>query len=365
LADALDRLAAEAEPGIRAALIRIIEATRESLSLDAILTALLEGAAGQLADDAVDALGRRLAVLVDRLTEIYENAGTAMAAALAAGYTGSPIEVRLDTRNPRVASWARDYGADLVAGATEQQRDALRAIMGRGLDEGRHPTRPSAERPVTMAREIRDVIGLNAQQANALRNFRRGLEQRELGRALGRDLGSTLTAQVRAALRQPELIDTGRIDELVESYRQRLLRHRAEMIARTESIRALSEGQQETMRQAVEAGALNGNTLRRYWLLARDEKTCPICSGIPASNPDGVGLDEPFRSSKGPVMNPPEPHPACRCSVFYRAGAGGLLGELNPAPRLVRDRALGWRRYETLAEAYRRKPGPLRRRARR
>lgn len=355
LADALDRLAAESEPAIRAVILRAIERTREDFTLANIVSALEGGLAGQLADEVAAALGRRFSALVERLTGIYTSAGIAMAEALAAGYTGSAIEVRFDTKNPRVAAWARDYGAALVDGAMEQQTEALRTIMGRGLDAGRHPSE--------IAPEIRDAIGLNAQQASAMANFRRGLEQRELSRALGRDLGSKLSAQVRAAIKQPELIDSGRIDALVEGYRERLVAHRADMIARTESIRALSEGQQEVMEQAVQDGHLNGNTLRRYWLVARDEKTCPVCNGIPRANPKGVGLQEPFRSSKGPIMNPPS-HPNCRCSTFFRTGAAGLLGELNPAPRLVTDRATGAKRYETLGESYRRKPGPLKRRKR-
>ncbi|MBI5265709.1 MAG: hypothetical protein HY851_00605, partial [candidate division Zixibacteria bacterium] len=79
--------------------------------------------------------------------------------------------------------------------------------------------------------------------------------------------------------------------------------------------------------------------------------------------PNGVALEEPFRSSLGPIMNPPS-HPNCRCSTFFRTDAAGLLGELNPAPRLVTDRATGAKRYETLGESYRRKPGPLKRRRR-
>lgn len=42
---------------------------------------------------------------------------------------------------------------------------------------------------------------------------------------------------------------------------------------------------------------------------------CEICLSIPDMNPDGVGVDEPFESIDGPMDDPPDPHPACRCSV--------------------------------------------------
>lgn len=362
LADALDTVAREAEPEVRAAILAALERTRDELTLEAITNALRsadpEAGLGAL---IVESLVSRIETATNELIGVYTAGGVAMAEALAVGYTGSPIEVRFDTLNPRVIEHVRQYRLNLVTSLTDEARDGVRAILDRGFRQGLHPTIGEPGRR-SMASELRDVVGLNERQSQALANFRQGLERRELDRALGRDLGQRLAAQTRRLIQQGELIDTGRIDALVDDYRDRLIRRRADTIARTESIRALSEGQHAAIREAVAQGHLQGETLRRYWLLTRDEKTCPICSGIVASNRNGVGAEEPFVTSLGPILNPPA-HPNCRCSIFYRTQTTNpWLAELNPAPRVVTDRT-GRPRYETLAEAYARPVrGPLRRR---
>lgn len=63
---------------------------------------------------------------------------------------------------------------------------------------------------------------------------------------------------------------------------------------------------------------------RRQWLADKD--ACAVCSAIPTMNPEGVLLNEPFRSPVGPVMVPGEPHERCHCDmallpVSYSLGA--------------------------------------------
>ena len=62
---------------------------------------------------------------------------------------------------------------------------------------------------------------------------------------------------------------------------------RATLIARTESMRAVNEGQRQAWGQAVEDGLLSDDA-RRTWIATADEGVCPICDGL-----DGAvtGLD--------------------------------------------------------------------------
>lgn len=358
LRDAINKIAQEVEPDIRDAFIEAVERVRRGADVSSITEALKRGdVEAAVAALELDALLARLRGMVESLTEVYLRGGATMAEAIASGYTGRPIEFRFDTYSDSVVQFVRSYQFDLVQNIDRDTRDAVRAVMSEGY---RAQLAPSA-----MARELRDAVGLNERQGRALSNFKRALEKGDAAMATQRALGVRLEQRVRRTIR-----DGGRkeqIAELVEAYRQRLIRQRAEAIARTESIRMLNAGQHEALRQAVGDGALNGNTLKRYWLVADDERTCPVCTGIARSNRDGVGVEEPFRSSNGPIMNPPA-HPNCRCSIFLRQSSGNrLLDQLNPAPRLV-DAANGGKRFETLAESYRRQRvgGPLRRgRARR
>jgi hypothetical protein len=77
------------------------------------------------------------------------------------------------------------------------------------------------------------------------------------------------------------------------------------MIARTETIKASSEGQHQMWQQARAKGLLDAS-IRRQWITTVG--ACPICAGL-----DGETrrLDESF---SGGVFIPPA-HPGCRCTT--------------------------------------------------
>jgi hypothetical protein len=122
-------------------------------------------------------------------------------------------------------------------------------------------------------------------------------------------------ASTLRALRNKEALSRAQIDKMVARYAERQLKHRAEMIARTETIRAANAGQVESWMQAQEQG-LTG-TMRERWLVASDERLCPNCQEIPGMNPDGVVIGGMFQTPYGPIMHPPA-HPMCRCSLGIR-----------------------------------------------
>lgn len=81
---------------------------------------------------------------------------------------------------------------------------------------------------------------------------------------------------------------------------------RAELIARTEVMTAVHEGQRAAWRQATEEGLLSGNE-RRTWIATGDENTCPICDGL-----DGQVAD--FDGEYPGGYGGPPAHPRCRCT---------------------------------------------------
>jgi SPP1 gp7 family putative phage head morphogenesis protein len=85
---------------------------------------------------------------------------------------------------------------------------------------------------------------------------------------------------------------------------------RAEVIARTETMRASNEGQLEAWDQAKDAGLLTG-TESKEWIVTPDDRLCPICEPM-----DGitVGLDENF-DVDGDQVDAPPAHPNCRCTI--------------------------------------------------
>ena len=104
-------------------------------------------------------------------------------------------------------------------------------------------------------------------------------------------------------------------------------KYRAERIARTESSRALHDGQ---VMGAKQSGVVKGFR----WLLSYD--ACPLCIDIEASYPQGVGFGENFgRASEydsGPttvsadydLLPHPPAHPNCQCTITEIIDEGAL-----------------------------------------
>lgn len=85
---------------------------------------------------------------------------------------------------------------------------------------------------------------------------------------------------------------------------------RAELIARTEVMRASNEGQQELWDQAVEAGFLSGRE-QQEWIVTPDDRLCPVCEPLDGQT---VPVDGQFDVDGDKIDGPPA-HPNCRCTV--------------------------------------------------
>lgn len=83
---------------------------------------------------------------------------------------------------------------------------------------------------------------------------------------------------------------------------------RALLIARTETMAAVNEGQRELWDQAVEDGFLTGHE-NQEWVTTDDGRLCSICE---AMSGEQVGLGEEF-DVDGELINGPPAHPNCRC----------------------------------------------------
>jgi len=193
--------------------------------------------------------------------------------------------------NPRVTQWLRDVARITAINLSSEAVNTVRSMLLRMFREG--------VPPVQAARLIRDTVGLHPRYATAVVNFRNDLVAR----------GFT-----------PDYID-----KKVATYARRLKQHRAETIARTESIRAAAQGQQEAWDQMVAQGILDSNEARKEWMVAEDERLCEICAPLQGWQ---VPIDQTF-----PVQNGiPPAHPNCRCAVrLVFADAEGRFRSKGPA----------------------------------
>lgn len=210
--------------------------------------------------------------------------------------------------NPYAVAAARQQAADLVVAVRDSTRKAVRHIVTSSV-RGRYT-------PAQAARLIANVVGLDPRRAQALANYEAAMRQVVEGRASR----STLR---RAGMRLP---DTRRgVDHAVSRYSSRLLRDRAETIARTEVMRAANRGLQESWAEAARRGLMDVNVVRREWVVTYDDRTCEACAPMGGQV---VGFDAPFVSSLRrvggedvPVPVPtttvtPPLHPRCRCTMI-------------------------------------------------
>lgn len=176
--------------------------------------------------------------------------------------------------NPEATAWAEANAAELVTGVDDDVREAIAELIASANANGMSP------RDLAKALADRGGIGLLPRQRVAVERFR---------------------AQMIADGVSPSLIE-----RRVEKLEAAKLRFRATMIARTETISALTHGQQAAWDLAIRRGELPAEGMGREWIAAVD--ACEECIDV-----DGevVGMDEEFSAG---VSMPPL-HPLCRCGV--------------------------------------------------
>lgn len=165
------------------------------------------------------------------------------------------------------AEVASAKAARLVTAISKETEENLRNLITTAIRQGM---------PVyDAARAIRGMIGLNQRQGQAVMNYRSRLI--EMGTPIAR------------------------VDRLVQRYADKQLRQRAEMIARTEIMGALNEGQLQSWKRAKKDGLLGRNP-KKEW--STTDQACPRCASM-------EGKQVPLEGSFG-EPDPPL-HPRCRC----------------------------------------------------
>lgn len=308
-ASRLERLLSSEEPKIRDAFLNMVGTLKSNLDLGE-LADLIEN--GQLEEALASALRSIPKNLEAAVMDTYITAARSTAESI--GRSLGEIIIDFDVVNDGAVSAMRANNLRLVQGFTSQQTQATRAALLDGIERGVNPR--------DMARVFRDSIGLTAKQQQAVMNYRNsllGLDRDALNRGLrDRRFDST----VERAIRDGNPLSAAQVQRMTERYRERMLKYRAEVIARTEALRSVHEGAQAMYDQAIGNGDLRADQLIRTWNTARDERVRPSHQTM-----DGQerGYDEPFVSGKGALLMfpgdsraPAEETIQCRCVVSTR-----------------------------------------------
>jgi hypothetical protein len=202
-------------------------------------------------------------------------------------------------QNPQVAAFLAQYGLDLIRNISADAAAAIRLVLLQSLRDGTGPRET--------ARLLTPLIGLSARQAQAVTNYRNMLAS---GNFTGASSLSLRDKRFDGRLKPGVTLTPDQIDKMVARYAERQLRYRATMIARTESIRALNQGQLEAWRQAKQQGLIDG--MREQWLPGPE--ACRKCESIPGMNVGGVAIGGMFTTPFG-LLDAPPAHPNCRCAL--------------------------------------------------
>jgi hypothetical protein len=205
--------------------------------------------------------------------------------------------------------------SELQDAVTDGARSVIQSLLLDGLRMGADPT--------VVAERLQQVIGLDAQSAKAVANYRRLLESGDrtaLRRALRDQRFDDL---VRNVIRNDRKLAPDVIERMVANYAKRMLQMRAKRMAATEAMQAAVSGIRDAHLQAVNSGRLFDSEVKRFWLTAGDEVVCPVCSSVPVLNTGGIGVNDQYRSVNG-MLDAPLAHPNCRCSERYVADVSRL-----------------------------------------
>lgn len=232
--------------------------------------------------NAFDQLEATAQILGNSWAEAFISAGRKTGVFVSSALSGRKvvqkveITVSFDQTNERATAQMRANSLRLVRSFSAGQRAATQTALAEAIQAGLNPR--------DAARAFRNSIGLTSRQTQAVANFRRLLQEQSL-EALTRELRDRrFDSAVRRAFAAGEPLSRAQIDRMVRRYYERSVKHRAEVIARTEALRSTHAGTQELYAQAIEGGTLRADDLVRTWETAQDERVRDFATGAQTSH---------------------------------------------------------------------------------
>jgi len=263
-----------------------------------------------------------------RVAETYGTATIASAAA-----NTRVLRVTLNVRlaapvvNHTLLTAVRRWEDVTFAPLKKTVRDGMRDVLASTLADGAGPRAAVAA--------LRDSAGrglFTAYDGAVVRSFRKSLTA-DPARALRRTLRDK---RFDGLLQRRATLSAEQVARMTAAYQRKLGAWRAETFARTAALQAANDGQAAAWRSAIESGSVAYEEVRRYWIVAADERLCPQCAPIPDMNPAGVGLEELFDTPIG-ALHGPVVHANCRCTTWTRVERSGFAP--RPTPGILRSRA--------------------------
>ena len=201
-----------------------------------------------------------------------------------AGRIDGVVGVAFDHLAPQVVTAIRTLETPVLSALKSDVRETVRAAIQKGLEDGKAPR--------TVARGIRDVIGLGKGQWEQVANFRDALEGKN-----GRSLSDYALRDKRLdKMMAKGPLSEAQVDRYVESYTKRRIAANANTVARTATLDSYKLGQKLSWVDAQDNGVVpDGFRAMRQWIGMDDDRERPEHL---AMNNEIVPADEPYSSGQ-------------------------------------------------------------------
>lgn len=263
-------LIARLAPEMRRAFMQAMQDLRDGIDYEAFLRAL----ADNNVDAAIAALNIEPAafhVYVEQMKSTFAAGGT-LAATTVNPPAGVKIAFRFDMANERAETWIRRNVAERVIVEAREQVENVRSAILSGYSKGKHPSSIALDvvGRIDGGKRTGGVLGLDPHRAGHRDRMRMRLESgepSELRKILdGMSLrDKRLDGRIKKAIRDGTKISQADIDLMVQRYSDRLLKRRAEDIARTETGSAVMSGRNEEWNQALDKLGKPADAVIKTW----------------------------------------------------------------------------------------------------
>lgn len=301
----LNQILKQQSPIVKAAFLEAFDRIRDEATLKAVAEAIATGDVNEVM--RVLSIGRLTFRPFDEaLRDAYKAAGAEAAAT---------VKMTFDDRADRSQAWFAALTGELIQGLTDELRDTVIETVARGIAEGLNPSQT--------ARRVRSGLGLTQQQAEWVANARQELASADTmaGYLERTKRDGRFDTAVTNAIKRGRDLSGDQIERMVSAYERRLIGMRAENIARTETLSAISQGQYDAADQMIAEGRVDRNDIRYKWDATGDSRTRSshaamhgqeVMHGEAFIAPSGARLRHPRDRSLGA---PASETANCRCWV--------------------------------------------------
>jgi hypothetical protein len=208
------------------------------------------------------------------------------------------VQAMFDYVDERSVRWAQTRSADLVTSINESNKLAIRQVISDAFTGPRTIDQT--------ARTLRSIVGLHPRWA----------------RAVARNDDTVYANYIKGGMTPDQARESA--DRVTKTYRDRLIRRRAEMIARTEIQQAQNFGRQTAWEAGEKQGYVDPGSMKEWRTAPLGSRYGPPCDECQAVR--GPAHRVPWNGTFSNGYMFPPAHPHCRCTVILVAPTRGLEG---------------------------------------